>query len=114
MRVLLVEDEFFVAALIEDDLRAAGHEIVGPYKELAKAIEATRSERFDVAVLDVNLNGAPVYPLADELLARGIPFVFLSGYVELPERFKATPRIGKPHNPAALIAALRKIGAPPG
>jgi DNA-binding response OmpR family regulator len=111
MRVLLVEDEFFVAVLIEDDLRAAGHEIVGPYKDLALAIEAARREQFDVAILDVNLNGEIAYPLADELLARGVPFVFLSGYVELPERFKAAPRIGKPHNPAALLAAIQKIGA---
>ena len=109
VRVLLVEDEFLVAVMLEQDLRAAGHSILGPFKDLAQAIAATRREQFDLAILDINLNGEAVYPLADELLARGIPFLFLSGYVELPERFRASPRVSKPHNPAALIRTIQRM-----
>ena len=109
MRVLIAEDEFLVGIQLEEDLRAAGCSIVGPFTTLEAATQASRRERFDLAVLDINLNGAAVYPLADELSARGIPFVFLSGYVatDLPERFRQSPQIVKPHDPAALIKELR-------
>jgi DNA-binding response OmpR family regulator len=113
-RILLVEDEFFVAVMLEDDLRAAGFSTLGPFRTLASAREAACREQFNLAVLDINLNGEAVYPLADELLARGIPLLFLSGYVELPERFKAAPQLSKPHNPEALVKLIRRMVAAPG
>jgi DNA-binding NarL/FixJ family response regulator len=69
VRVLIVEDEFLVALQLEDDLKELGGEPVGPYGDLASATDAARREEFDVAVLDINLNGRLVYPLADELAA---------------------------------------------
>ena len=109
MRVLIAEDEFLVGLQLEEDVRSAGCSIVGPFSTLETATQASRRERFDLAILDINLNGDRVYPLADELSARGIPFVFLSGYVaaDLPERFRQSPQITKPHDPAALIREIR-------
>ena len=111
MRVLIAEDEFLVGIQLEEDLRSAGCSIVGPFSSLAMATRASRRERFDLAILDINLNGDRVYPLADELSARGVPFIFLSGYIpaELPERFRHAPQIMKPHDSAALIKEMRTV-----
>lgn len=79
-RVLVVEDESLIASLIEDYLADVGCDTVGPFDSVAGALEAVRSETFDAAVLDVNLVGERSYPVADALTARGIPFLFLSGY----------------------------------
>jgi DNA-binding response OmpR family regulator len=113
LRVLVVEDEFLVASMLEDDLRSAGCAIVGPFRNLGAAIDAARSEAFDLAVLDINLNGEMVYPLADELLARGTAFLFLSGYgwEQMPDRFKSAVRLSKPHDPVALVATMRRLAA---
>ena len=109
MRILVAEDEFLVGIQLEEDLRSAGCSIIGPFTTLEIATQASRRERFDLAILDVNLNGNMVYPLADELSARGVPFIFLSGYISanLPERFKQAPQIAKPHDPAALLKQVR-------
>jgi CheY-like chemotaxis protein len=79
-RILIVEDELLVALLIEDLLGELGCSILGPCGSVAKALDAARSEAFDLAVLDVNLAGEKVYPVVEVLAERGIPFLFLSGY----------------------------------
>jgi CheY-like chemotaxis protein len=79
-RVLIVEDELLVALLIEDLLIELGCQTLGPCGSVALALDAARSERFDLAVLDVNLAGEMVYPVAEVLAQRQIPFLFLSGY----------------------------------
>ena len=79
-RVLVVEDEMLVALLIEDLLFDLGCIVVGPFGTLPKALEAAHSESFDLAVLDVNLAGERVYPVAELLTDKNIPFIFLSGY----------------------------------
>ena len=79
-RVLIVEDEILVALLIEDFLADFGCSTVGPCGSVAKALDAARTETFDLAVLDVNLAGEKVYPVAEVLAQRHIPFLFLSGY----------------------------------
>jgi len=109
MRILVAEDEFLVGIQLEEDLRSAGCSIIGPFNTLEMATQAARRERFDLAILDINLNGKMVYPLADELAERGVPFVFLSGYMsaDLPERFRAAPQIAKPHDPTVLIKQIR-------
>ena len=113
VRVLLAEDETLVALLLEEDLRSAGYTVIGPFMNLTKAILASRREQFDLAVLDVNLNGEMIYPLADELQARGVPFALLSGYgpTSLPERFRTLPRISKPYDPEVLLKEIRRIAA---
>lgn len=79
-RVLIVEDEMLVALLIEDLLADLGCSTLGPCGNLGNALEAARTGLFDLAVLDVNLGGEMVYPVAEALAARRIPFLFLSGY----------------------------------
>jgi CheY-like chemotaxis protein len=78
--VLLVEDEMLVALLVEDMLAELGHKSVGPAGHLDQALEMARREAVDVAILDVNIDGKDVYPVAKVLARRGIPFVFATGY----------------------------------
>jgi DNA-binding response OmpR family regulator len=110
-RVLAVEDEFLLACSLEDDLRSFGYAVVGPFANLARASEAAARERFDLAVLDVNLNGEMVFPLVEALMERGIPLLLLSGYgnAGLPERFRALPRLAKPYDPKLLERELKKM-----
>src|SRR5882724_2298726 len=84
VRVLLVEDEYLVAALIEEILEIAGCIVTGPIPRLAQAVDAADHEACDAAVLDVNLAGERIYPVADILSRRNIPFVFVTGYGVLP------------------------------
>jgi two-component system, response regulator PdtaR len=111
LRILVVEDEFLLACALEENLRANGAVVVGPYCNLAQASAALLHESIDLAVLDINLNGAMVYPLAEELAARGIPFLFLTGYgtLDLPAEFRSLPRVSKPYDAASLTAAIERI-----
>lgn len=113
LRILVVEDEFLVALSLEEDLRAAGCEVIGPFSDLASATEAARTEKFDFALLDVNLRGEKVFTVADDLQARGIKFVLLSGYgkMDLPDRFRAAPRVAKPYDPRQLLREIERLVA---
>lgn len=79
-RVMIVEDEMLVALMIEDLLADLGCETVGPFGSVAQALSAAGTEPIDLAVLDVNLGGEMVYPVAERLGERDIPFLFVSGY----------------------------------
>lgn len=79
-RVLVVEDEALICMMIEDMLAGFGCEVVGPAGALAQALVLAGEAEIDVAILDVNLGGKPSFPVADTLQARGIPFIFASGY----------------------------------
>jgi DNA-binding response OmpR family regulator len=107
--ILLVEDEFLLALQLEELLQSHGGAVRGPYRKLDDAMNAAQREVFDFAILDINLSGTMVYPLADQLLARGIPFLFLTGYSQanMPEQFHGVTRLNKPCDPAQLIATLR-------
>ena len=81
LRVLIVEDEALISMHLEDILEQLGCRVVGP----AMSIEAAQrlvetDDQFDVAILDVNLAGQPIYPVAQQLLTRGRPFLFMTGY----------------------------------
>src|SRR5665213_1343135 len=80
LRVLLVEDENLIALLLEDMLAELGHTVIGPIARLNKALEIAQRDEFDIAILDVNINGGDTYPIAEALAARDIPFVFSTGY----------------------------------
>jgi DNA-binding response OmpR family regulator len=112
--VLIVEDEFLLATMLAEDLKAAGFATLGPVASLANGMRAVAEESFSLAVLDVNLAGQMVYPLADELAARHIPFLFLTGYgaSHLPDRFRNAPRLSKPYDPALLTSEIAKILSP--
>lgn len=97
-RVLVVEDEGAVALLIEDMLEALGCEVVASVARLAKAHDLAGSLDIDLAILDVNLAGERVFPVAETLQARGIPFLFSTGYGAsgLPNAFSKHPVLHKP------------------
>ena len=81
-RVLVVEDELAIAMLLESALEDEGCVIVGPYGGVRDALAAARNETLDLAVLDINLAGEMVFPVAEVLAERGVPFLILSGYGE--------------------------------
>lgn len=115
MRILIVEDEFLPALILEEELRSAGWETLGPFSNLSEARSASLTNQFDIAVLDINLNGELVYPLASDLAARGIPFIFLSGYIgrDLPEHFRNHPRLSKPPDPIVLKREILRLSPVP-
>src|SRR3546814_9846381 len=80
LRILVVEDELLVALELEMMLIGLGCDVVGPASRLEKAMQLAAAEAIDGAILDVNLRGRPVYPVATALKARGIPFLFSTGY----------------------------------
>jgi DNA-binding response OmpR family regulator len=110
-KVLVVEDEPIVALQIEDILREAGFEIVGCVGSLDKALAILKNNDCDIAVLDANLRGDSVAPVAIVLQQRGKPFLFVSGYerAHLPEAFLDAPLLSKPVEPGELIATVRQL-----
>jgi len=104
LRILLVEDEAMVAMIIEDTLRDLGCEVVGPISSIERAREAAAKEEVDGAFLDVNLRGELVYPVAEALAARGVPFAFVTGYGEsgIDSRFRGAPVLTKPFLPETV------------
>jgi CheY-like chemotaxis protein len=109
-RVLAVEDELLVCMDLEAILEGAGCVVVGPAANLDQALSLAQSEQIDAAVLDVNLDGRPVFPAAEVLADRRVPFIFASGYggeLSVPERLRAIPRVAKPYSDDAILSALR-------
>lgn len=109
-RLLIVEDEFLIAADLADVLRDEGAEILGMAGsvEEAQAVIEAEGDRLDGAVLDVNLGRDRVYPVADALMARKVPFVFATGYdvAVIPEAYAEVPRFEKPVRAAAVVRFL--------
>jgi CheY-like chemotaxis protein len=108
-RILVVEDDFMIAKLIASVFEADGAEIVGPVGTVQDALALTAGEeRIDGAVLDVNLRGESVYPVADVLRSKGVPIVFTTGYDKsrLPPRFADMPCLVKPLKVEGLVEAL--------
>ena len=99
-RILVVEDQFIIALELERVLKQAGCVVIGPVARLKKAIELARLEVMDFAILDVNLFGEKVFPVADILETRGIPFLLTTGYGEaaVPENRQGWRVIGKPYD----------------
>ena len=111
LRVLLVEDEFLVALELEGMLQSLGGEVIGPVGSLDRAVAVAREAALDMAVLDVNVGGRLVTPVADVLAARAIPFVFCTGYdaASLPRPHAATPVLMKPCQAHELRNALLSV-----
>ncbi len=108
-RVLVVEDEILVGMLMRDLIVDMGYFVSGPFCSLAEANAAVDAQAFDAAVLDVNLAGKIVYPLADRLQALGVPCVFVTGYDQeaLESRFARLPILQKPVQRQNLEPVLR-------
>lgn len=110
-RALVIEDESPVGLEIESALTDAGFEVVGPIMSVKEALQVARQSSFDIAVLDANLNGQNVGPVADILVERRVPFVVVSGYARehLPLALANAPFQSKPVNTVRLVALIQRL-----
>ncbi|KQY52138.1 hypothetical protein ASD14_05670 [Lysobacter sp. Root494] len=106
----MVEDEMCLAMMLEDVLSDAGYQVVRAAR-LKDAMNIARQEHIDAAILDVNLHGEPVYPLAAQLHESGVPFMFASAYGKpgIPEAFSRYPVMAKPYPIHELIPAVEGL-----
>lgn len=109
--VLIVEDEPLVAMVVEEVLLDAGIAIAGCAGSVEKALTMLDDTPCDAALLDVNLRGRSVEPVAVALQSKGIPFLFMSGYGShpLPRQFSQAPVLPKPFDAKKLISAVKQI-----
>ena len=109
-RILVVEDEYYIASDLKRALLRAGAVPVGPTGDLPDALLLADGP-VDAALLDVNLEGAESYPVADLLAERSVPFVFLTGYDgwALPSAYRDAPRVAKPFGVHQVISALERL-----
>jgi DNA-binding response OmpR family regulator len=112
-KVLIVEDEALVAFEMEAALRREGFEIAACIGSVEQALVFLRSGDCDVGVLDANVRGASIGPVAAALEERGRPFVFVSGYerAQLPGQFPDAPVLSKPHRSRELVGVVRELSA---
>ncbi len=110
-RLLVVEDEYLIRMLLEDMLADLGYEVAAAVGTIAEASELAASGDFNAAILDVNLDGQEIYPVAEILAKRGLPFVFVTGYGErsLTEPYHDRPALQKPFQIDQLKAALDEL-----
>jgi CheY-like chemotaxis protein len=110
-RILIVEDEALVSILIEDALADLGLEVAGVAGTLEEALAHAEEGNFDCAILDVHIQGKEVFPVAEALEARGVPFVFATGYGlgGVPEKYRERPVLQKPFMAPELKRALAKV-----
>ena len=110
LRVLVAEDRSLIAAKVVQILRRADCIVIDAVAELQTGLDLAHREdvALDAAVLDIDLRGEPVYPLAEALRARGVPFLFLTGYggLVIPASWRAVTRVEKPFDEAALLGGL--------
>ena len=108
MRLIIVEDEALVAMMLEDMLADLGCVVVGAAADVSHGLALVEENQLDAAVLDVNLGGEKVYPVAERLRARRVPFIFSTGYGlrGIATQFARIPTLAKPYGPPALEAML--------
>jgi DNA-binding response OmpR family regulator len=113
-RLLVVEDEYLIRMLIEDMLADLGYDVAAAIGSIAEAREAAATGDFNAAILDVNLDGHEIFPVAEILAERGLPFVFVTGYGEasLPAVYRDRPALQKPFQADRLKATLAGLFAP--
>jgi CheY-like chemotaxis protein len=110
-RLLIVEDEYLIRMLLEDMLADLGYEVAAAVGTIAEASEIATAGDFSAAILDVNLDGKEIFPVADILAKRGLPFVFVTGYGEnsLPAPYGDRPALQKPFQAERLKSALEEL-----
>jgi CheY-like chemotaxis protein len=115
-RVLVIEDESLLVMLLEDFLESIGCVVAGVASGFPAALEKAQALSFDVAILDVNLNGRQSFPIAEALVGRNLPFVFATGYgvAALPPALRDAPVLQKPFQQRQLEQALRQALAAKG
>ena len=107
-RVLVVEDELMIRMLLQDMLTDLGYTLAGEAGRIDEALELAKEGDFDIAILDVNLDGRPISPVVEVLIERGLPFVFATGYGlrGVPEPYRRIPTLQKPFQVEALAEAI--------
>jgi len=112
LRILIAEDEYLIADDLKRDLLKVGVSVIGPFGDLGSVCQAIRSEVvIDAALLDVNLAGQMVFPAAQLLMTRGVPFVLATGYDAwiIPEGYAHLRRLEKPIGPGQAVKALEAL-----
>jgi len=107
-RILVVEDEMMIRMLLHDMLSDLGYTLAGEAGRIEEAVTLAKQGDFDIAILDVNLNGQPILPVVEILVERGLPFVFATGYGQrgVPEPYRQAPTLQKPFQSDALAQAI--------
>ena len=111
LRILLVEDEVMIALLLEKTLQSLGITVLGPVGHLGNALEMAQSEEFDGAILDVTIRGGSVFPVAELLMTRRIPFALATGHAAeyLPAHLRDQRLLRKPYSIDDITAALQYL-----
>jgi DNA-binding NtrC family response regulator len=111
-RVLVVEDEYYLADDLSRSLAEAGAEVVGPVATLADAEREVAEGKFDCAVVDMNLHGDFAYAIAERLGSEGVPLVITTGYNSgsIPDALRDVPRVEKPFAPDRIVELLAEMG----
>ena len=111
LRILVVEDEFYLAMEMQDEIERAGGAVIGPYGDLDAGLASLKQGLADCALLDINLGVGPSFEIADALRAEGVPFIFLTGYdaSAIPDRFSDVQRVQKPANVSTILHMLAHI-----
>lgn len=110
-RILIVEDEYLLADELQVELENCGAIVIGPIAGIAEAMQTiAATANLDGAILDINLKGEMVFPVAEQLQDRRIPMLFVSGYdaIAIPPRFGSTPRCEKPIGVRHIVEALAR------
>jgi DNA-binding NtrC family response regulator len=111
-RILIVEDEGLVALQLQQDVERAGHQVVGPARSLKHGLLLASQERIDAALLDVRLGQETSAAIAEQLLARSIPFAFTTGYADnvmLPDHLRKAPKLSKPYIGGEIVKMLNSL-----
>lgn len=113
LKIFVVEDDAVIRMMVVGTLEDLGHSIAAEAGHIGQATALARSADFDLAVLDVNIVGQMIFPVADLIQARGLPFIFATGYGEpvSPKRFQDRPALQKPFTSEALSAAINRLFA---
>ncbi|HSF23046.1 MAG TPA: response regulator [Blastocatellia bacterium] len=113
-RILVIEDELLLALCVGEALEEQGCEVIGPATSVRQGLNLVETTAVNGAILDINLNGELVYPVAKALMDRNIPFLFTTGYssLDVPSSFRSVPRLDKPVEPGLFIQVLEKIVYP--
>ncbi|MDB5416447.1 MAG: hypothetical protein JWR10_4782 [Rubritepida sp.] len=111
VRVLVAEDEILIAMELENALISSGCVVIGPYSRLSQALKAAQSEVFDVALLDVNLQGHKIFPVAETLASRALPFLLLTGYADrvLPRGGEHWQVLSKPYRVEKVLERMATL-----
>lgn len=110
-RVLVVEDEYYIADDLRRILEGVGASIVGPFSTVRLADQAVDSAEFDCAIVDLNLNGESALPIAERLYREGRSFGIATGYASdsIPDALEGVPRIEKPFDPRTLLELVTQL-----